>query len=152
MKSGESMNIQTKFHGEQQIEKDEIIKFQTGIPGFLEEKEFVILPIEGSDLYVLQSVQSQHVAFIITNPFLIFPQYEFDLSQEAIEALGIQSKKEVATFVILTVKEPFQETTANLQAPVIINQNKKLGKQLILTNSSYQTRHNIVPQEQGVTK
>jgi flagellar assembly factor FliW len=146
------MNIQTKFHGEQEINTDEIIKFSSGIPGFLEEKEFTILPIEGTDLYVLQSVRSQQVAFIITDPFLIFPQYEFDLRQETIEALGIQSEKEVATFVILTVKEPFQETTANLQAPVIINQNKKLGKQLILTNTSYQTRHKIVSQEQGAAK
>jgi flagellar assembly factor FliW len=146
------MNIQTKFHGEQEINTNEIIKFNTGIPGFLDEKEFIILPIEGTDLYVLQSVRSQQVAFIITDPFLIFPQYEFDLSQEVIEVLEIESEKEVSTFVILTVKDPFQETTANLQAPVIINQNKKLGKQHILTNTSYQTRHKIVSQEQGVTK
>jgi flagellar assembly factor FliW len=146
------MNIQTKFHGKQEINTDEIIKFSSGIPGFLDEKEFIILPIEGTDLYVLQSVRSQQVAFIVTDPFLVFPQYEFDLPQEAIEALEIQSEKEVATFVILTVKEPFQETTANLQAPVIINQNKKLGKQHILTNTSYQTRHKIVTQEQGAAK
>jgi flagellar assembly factor FliW len=146
------MNIQTKFHGEQKINTDQIIKFSSGIPGFLDEKEFIIMPIEGTDLYVLQSVRSQQVAFIITDPFLIFPKYEFDLPQEAIEALEIQSENEVATFVILTVKEPFQETTANLQAPVIINQNKKLGKQMILTNTSYQTRHKIVSQEQGVAK
>jgi flagellar assembly factor FliW len=146
------MNIQTKFHGKQEINKDEIIKFNSGIPGFLDEKEFIILPIEGTDLYVLQSIRSQQVAFIVTDPFLIFPKYEFDLPKEAMEALEIQSENEVATFVILTVKEPFQETTANLQAPVIINQNKKLGKQHILTNTSYQTRHKIVSQEQGVTK
>lgn len=150
MKSGEKMNIQTKFHGKKEMNSKEVIRFQTGIPGFIEEKEFCILPIEGTELFVLQSIHTQNVAFIITDPFSIFPQYEFDLPQESIENLEIESEKDIAIFVILTVKDPFQETTANLQAPVIINQHKKQGKQIILTNTNYQTKHKIqAPQEQG---
>ncbi|MBN8201548.1 flagellar assembly protein FliW [Bacillus sp. NTK034] len=144
------MNIQTKFHGEQEINKEDIIKFPSGIPGFLEEKEFYILPLEGTDLFVLQSVKTPEVAFIVTDPFFLFPQYEFDLPDEAIEKLEIQSDKDVATFAILTVREPFEETTANLQAPLVINQTKKLGKQVILNQAPYQTKHKIMtPQEQG---
>ncbi|USK49567.1 flagellar assembly protein FliW [Bacillus sp. CMF12] len=144
------MNIQTKFHGEQEINKDDIIHFPSGIPGFLDEKEFYILPLEGTDLFVLQSVKTTEVAFIVTDPFVLFPQYEFDLPEEAVEKLEIQSNKEVATFVILTVREPFQETTANLQAPLVINQTKKLGKQVILNQTPSQTKHKIMtPQEQG---
>lgn len=143
------MNIQTKFHGKQEVNKEDIIQFESGIPGFLEEKEFIVLPIEGTDLFVLQSVKTTDVAFIITDPFLIFPQYEFELPQEVLEKLEIQSEKDVATFAILTVREPFQKTTANLQAPLIINQTKKLGKQVILNNPAYQTKHRIMtPQEQ----
>ncbi|WP_394141217.1 flagellar assembly protein FliW [Cytobacillus oceanisediminis] len=144
------MNIQTKFHGEQEVNKEGIIQFVRGIPGFLEEKEFIVLPIEGTDLFVLQSVKTADVAFIITDPFLIFPQYEFELPQEVLGKLEIQSEKDVVTFTILTVREPFQETTANLQAPLILNQRKKLGKQVILNNPAYQTKHSIMtPQEQG---
>jgi flagellar assembly factor FliW len=142
------MNIQTKFHGEQEINEEDIIQFPSGIPGFLEEKEFSILPLEGTDLYVLQSVKKTEVAFIITDPFVLFPKYEFDLPE--VEKLEIESEKDVATFTILTVREPFQETTANLQAPLIINQTKKLGKQVILNNPAYQTKHKILtPPEQG---
>lgn len=144
------MNIETKFHGEQVLKQEVILRFQSGIPGFLEEKEFCILPVEGTDLFVLQSIHTTNVAFIICDPFTIFPGYEFDLPQEVIENLQITSEKDVATFVILTVRDPFQETTANLQAPVIINQNKKLGKQVILANTGYQTQHKLTAlQEQG---
>lgn len=144
------MNIQTKFHSVQEINQDDIINFPSGIPGFLEEKEFYILPLEGTDLFVLQSVKTPEVAFIVTDPFVLFPQYEFDLPGEALEKLEIQSDKDVATFAILTVREPFEETTANLQAPLVINQTKKLGKQVILNQTSYQTKHKIMtPQEQG---
>ncbi|WP_264739633.1 flagellar assembly protein FliW [Cytobacillus firmus] len=144
------MKIQTKFHGEQEINMDDIIQFPSGIPGFLEEKEFFILPLEGTELFVLQSVKVIEVAFIVTDPFLLFPHYEFDLPDEVIEKLEIQSAKDVATFAILTVREPFQDTTANLKAPIIINQLKKLGKQVILNQTPYQTKHKIMtPQEQG---
>ncbi|MBY6052165.1 flagellar assembly protein FliW [Cytobacillus firmus] len=144
------MNIITKFHGEQEIKIEEIIKFPSGIPGFLDEKEFYIIPLEGTDLFVLQSVKTTEVAFIVTDPFVLFPQYEFDLPEEALEKIEIQSNKDVATFAILTIREPFQETTANLQAPLVINQTKKLGKQVILNQTTYQTKHKIMtPQEQG---
>ncbi|MCS0790820.1 flagellar assembly protein FliW [Cytobacillus firmus] len=144
------MNTQTKFHGEQKINKDDIIYFPSGIPGFLDEKEFYILPLEGTDLFVLQSVKTTEVAFIVIDPFDLFPQYEFDLPEEAIEKLEIQSDKDVATFAILTVRDPFEETTVNLQAPLVINQTKKIGKQIILNQTPYQTKHKIMtPQEQG---
>lgn len=144
------MNIQTKFHGEQEINKDDIIYFPSGIPGFLDEKEFYIIPLEGTELFVLQSVKTIEVAFIVTDPFALFPQYEFDLPEEALEKLEIQSDKDVATFAILTVNDPFEETTANLQAPLVINQTKKIGKQIILNQTPYKTKHKIMtPQEQG---
>ena len=144
------MNILTKFHGEQEINRESIITFPSGIPGFLDEKGFYIFPLEGTDLFVLQSVKTTEVAFIVTDPFVLFPQYEFDLPEEALEKLEILSDKDVAAFVILTVREPFQDTTANLQAPLIINQMKKLGKQVILNQTTYQTKHKIMtPQEPG---
>lgn len=137
------MKIQTKFHGEQEIVKEEILHFEAGIPGFLDEKEFYIFPLEDTPLYVLQSIRTKEIAFIITDPFVLFAQYEFDLSQDLVESLNIQSEKEVAVFVILTVKEPFNKTTANLQAPLIINQKNKQGKQFIINNSPYTARHLI---------
>lgn len=138
------MRIQTKFHGEQEIVKEEILHFETGIPGFLDEKEFYIFPLEDTPLYVLQSIRKKEIAFIITDPFPLFTKYEFDLSQDLVESLNIQSEKEVTVFVILTVKEPFNKTTANLQAPIIINQKNKQGKQFIINNSPYTAKHLIM--------
>lgn len=83
------------------------------------------------------------LAFVIVSPFVFFKDYDFNLDESVVEALDITSEKEVAVFVILTVKDPFQQTTANLQAPVIFNVEKKMGKQVILTGTSYETRHII---------
>ena len=37
------MKISTKFHGEIEINDQDIITFQSGIPGFLDEKKFTLL-------------------------------------------------------------------------------------------------------------
>ncbi|TYS63757.1 flagellar assembly protein FliW [Bacillus infantis] len=141
------MNLQTKFHGEVEVNEEQFIHFNTGIPGFIDEKEFCILPIEETPLFVLQSVKSAGTAFILTDPFSFFTEYEFDLPEEVTEALTISSDKDVAVFVILTIQEPFEKTTANLQAPVIINQKEKQGKQVILNGTSYTTKHQLITKE-----
>jgi flagellar assembly factor FliW len=142
------MKIQTKFHGEIEIKEEQVIHFNAGIPGFIDEQEFCILPIEETPLFVLQSVKSAETAFILTDPFSFFMDYEFNLPEEVTEALSISSDKDVAVSVILTVQEPFEKTTANLQAPIIINQKEKQGKQVILNGTSYTTKHLLITKEE----
>lgn len=148
------MNILTKFHGQQEIAAEEIIHFEHGIPGFPNEKEFCIIPLADTPFLVMQSMKTTNVAFIIMDPFQTFPDYEFDLSDEVLEGLNIQQANDIATFVILTIQEPFEKTTANLQAPIILNQKNKKAKQYILNRSPYTTKHLIiqppVQTEQGV--
>lgn len=74
------MIIQTKYHGEVTIKEEQIINFSNGIPGFLDQKQFVILPLsEESPFLVLQSLKNAELGFIVSSPFLFFNQYEFDL-------------------------------------------------------------------------
>ena len=98
---------------------------------------------EGTSFYVLQSTETVDVAFIVMNPFEVVPNYQIKLPDATIDMLDIEQEAEVATFVVLTVKEPFAETTANLQGPIIINSNKRKGKQLLLSDTDYQTKHAI---------
>lgn len=139
------MKFQTKYHGEIEIEQSQIITFPQGIPSFLEEKEFCVLPFsDDTPFYILQSVKTASLAFVIVSPFEFFPNYEVKLPNQAVETLEIEKQEDVTIFVILTVKEPFQNTTANLQGPIVINNKKNFGKQVILSDSSYETRHPLI--------
>lgn len=138
------MKIETKYHGNVHIDENETITFSNGIPGFLEEKKFVILPFgEDTGISVMQSVGYAQVAFVVTNPFIFLKDYDFTIDDQAVEQLELESEKDVNVYVILTVQDSFDKTTANLQAPVVINTKRKLGKQVILTNTNYQTKHSI---------
>ena len=146
------MKIQTKFHGKTEIKAEELYTFESGLPGFLEEKQFGLLPLDGTPFYVLQSVETASVAFIVTNPFEVFPDYEVKLTDETLTALHIESEQDVLIFSILNIRDPFEKTTINLQAPVILNNDKKKGKQFIMNNSDYEVRQLLItpPKEQEV--
>ncbi|KGP91401.1 flagellar assembly protein FliW [Pontibacillus chungwhensis BH030062] len=138
------MNIQTKYFGEVEVNRDDVILFPNGLPGFEQEQEFVVLPIDEAGIYQsLQSIKSEEISLVVVNPYVFFKAYEFFLDDKTLEALRIESPSEVAVFSVLTLREPFSDTTANLQAPIIVNTRNQKGKQLILTNTPYMTRHLI---------
>ncbi|MBS2970672.1 flagellar assembly protein FliW [Metabacillus sp. KIGAM252] len=137
--------LNTKYHGEVEVDDSQILKFAAGIPGFASEKEFVILPLEeGSPFLILQSATTAELAFVVTSPFLFFKDYEFDLDQNIVEALKIEDVNQIQIMVILTVQDPFEQSTANLQGPIIVNEQTKQAKQVILNHPSYKTKHSIV--------
>lgn len=141
------MKIATKYHGEIDIQAADIIRFEQGVPGFFDEKQFVLLPLDDTPFVILQSVQTPALGFVMIEPFSYFPTYEIELDDATCEQLSLKAEKDVAVYVILTVAEPFDDTTANLQAPVVINVRERLGKQVILTNTLYKTKHRLFPEK-----
>jgi flagellar assembly factor FliW len=139
------MKIKTKYHGMIEVEETEFIHFEHGIPGFIEEKDFILLPMDvESPFFIMQSKQTPELGFVVTNPFHFFKDYEFDLLEHDKESLEIKNETDIQLFTILSVKEPFSETTANLKAPIVINISSKLAKQVILNDTSYSARHKII--------
>jgi flagellar assembly factor FliW len=138
------MKISTSYHGDIEIDNQQTLTFNQGIPGFLEETEFVILPLPEAEAFqVLQSIQTKEIAFIITDPFQFFLDYDFQLEPQEIEKLQLQQVEDAAVYVLLTMSNSVEKITANLQAPVIINTKKQLAKQVILMNTAYETKHRL---------
>ncbi|MBW8582743.1 MULTISPECIES: flagellar assembly protein FliW [Bacillus] len=138
------MIIKTKYHGEIRIDEGQIISFENGLPGFNDETQFVVLPLsEDSPFLALQSVKQEHIAFIVASPFIFFKGYEFDIDHATLELLHIEDIEEVEVMAILTLEEPFENTTANLKAPIIVNKKEMKAKQIILHDASYETKHLI---------
>ncbi|WP_335871564.1 flagellar assembly protein FliW [Bacillus sp. 2205SS5-2] len=145
------MKIQTQYHGETVIDSTQILMFGNGLPGFPEQTQFILLPLPDNDVFfVLQSCNISSVAFIVTNPFQFFSDYDFKLDDSIVEKLDIQSEADVIVYTILTVQEPFSKSTANLQAPLIINRQTNKAKQVILNDTTYQTKHALFNEQASV--
>lgn len=138
------MIIQTKYLGETEITNDKIIKFESGLPGFEVERQFVLLDIAENVIFqILQSVKTPELAFFVVNPYLLFNDYSIQLNEHAIETLKIKDEQDVAVLTVMTVTEPFSDSTVNLKAPLVINLANKCGKQYILNDDEYSMRAKI---------
>lgn len=139
------MDIETKFLGTVEINEQDILTFETGLPGFPNACKFVLLPLDADlPLVVLQSVEHQELGFVLAYPFAFKKDYEFEIDEDVKEDLQIEKEDDIVPYTILTLKETFQESTMNLLAPVVINTVKKLGKQIVLQDSaSYPLRYPI---------
>ena len=142
------MKVKSKFYGEVDVTMEQVINFPTGLPGFEAEKEFVYLKQDESVFGCLQSCHQQEIAFIALSPFVICPDYDFEIAQEKQEALGITKLEEVLVLAIVTIPpgKP-EEATVNLQAPIIINRSTRKGMQIILNESGYPLRCKVWAKE-----
>lgn len=145
------MKIETRDLGVVEIKKEDIITFSQGIPGFINQKEFVILKLDkDSPFFILQSVSEPELAFITLNPWNIIKDYEFEIKEGTEKQLKIESQEEILALVIGTIREKLENMTVNLAAPLIINIKARLGKQVILENSKYPVRFKVFRQDKQV--
>lgn len=122
-----------------------IINFAHGIPGFEEYIQFRFIEIEGDiPMKLMQSVEESNISFLIASPFFFYSEYEFDLSESAEQELEIVTESDVEVWSIVTVPADPSQATINLQAPLVINRNKQVGKQIILHDSEYNSRTPLV--------
>ena len=141
--------IHTVRFGGFEVEEKSIVHFAQGIPAFEDEHEFVLIPYDAESPYLfLQSCQTPDLAFLMTSPYLFFKDYEFEIDDATEKKLGLQSPEDVAVYVLLTIPGgSIKDMTANLMAPVIINQNTLDAVQLVLEKSPYQTKHRLFQQD-----
>ena len=140
------MIIQTKYFGDVDISESKIIQFPKGIPGFIDEQQFVILDMPTQQIFqVLQSVHTSELAFIVTNPYHFYKDYVIQLDDSLQKTLKIENEKDVTVFSIVTLKQPFSTSTLNLRAPIIVNVEEKLAKQYILDR--YETKAPMTSKE-----
>ncbi len=137
------MKLQTKYFGEIEYEADDILSFPNGLYGFDNEREFLLIPFEGSEcsLLCLQSRKTSALAFILMDPFALQPDYTPVLQRAELSALGVRDSGDLCYYVMCVVKRPIGESTVNLRCPVAINPATRVCAQIILDREEYHMRH-----------
>lgn len=135
--------IQTSRFGEIQIDKSLLFDFVSPIIGYSDEKYFVLIDYRADSPFKwLQSVQDKELAFPVTlcNYFNI--DYQFELSDEDAQTLGIESADEILALNIVTIPQINPRgATINLLAPIVINTTNNKAMQVILKDGKYKVRH-----------
>ncbi|MGG0937251.1 flagellar assembly protein FliW [Brevibacillus centrosporus] len=125
---------------EQQVEIGKLF-FEEGIPGFGHLQFFHLLQKEeGSPFFSLQSLEEEGVSFLVVDPFFFFSDYEFSLPVQAKASLHIEAEDTAVMVVNIVTIRGENNITVNLKAPIVINQNNRMAKQVILNEENFEVR------------
>ncbi|GBG57943.1 flagellar assembly factor FliW [Sporomusaceae bacterium FL31] len=140
------MIIQSTRLGSLEVKPEDIIQFPNGLPGFIDEKEFILIPCETKAFAFLQSLTEANLTFLVVDPFSFFSDYEFTLDDQVLAVLDLSEQSPPQILNIVTVPEKAEDMTANLLAPIIYNPVKRLAQQIILEKVPYTIRQRLFPQ------
>ena len=138
------MKVATKAYGQIEINEQQRITFPHGLFGFDSFKDYVLLDSERPPFYWLQSMDVEQIAFVLINPFLFRPDYEMNIDNEDLLSVGISDPGKALIFSIVTIPSDGSPLTANLQGPLVINKDSRVGMQAVLTDSRWKTKHDII--------
>jgi flagellar assembly factor FliW len=103
----------------------------------------VIFEAEKRPFYWLQSVDKENIAFILIDPFIFRPDYEVNINNDELKDIGILGPEKALILAVVTISAGGL-MTANLQGPLIINQDNHQGKQAILADPRWKIKHDIM--------
>lgn len=139
------IQVKTTRFGEIEVRESDVIELPSGLIGFPELTKYVLLDHDKESPFKwLQSLQDGGIAFVLINPLLFNPDYTVEVSEAEVSDLKLSSEEDAVISVIVTMPSNPQNMTANLKAPLVFNLKNRRGKQLILNNPAYTTRHNVM--------
>jgi flagellar assembly factor FliW len=121
--------------------------FSSGLLGFGACRHYKLQRFktgDGSDspFFMLQAVD-QDLMFPLIHPASINLDYRYPITPELLTTLAATSAEELVPLLIVTVRERIEEITVNLKGPIILNQTKGLGLQLVI--EQYELHHPLLP-------
>ena len=144
------MEIQTTRFGSVEIEAEDVLNFQSGIVGLEDCCEWVLLADAQNDaLGWLQSTHRAEVAFAVVSPRRFVPDYQMRVSRSELAPLALANVKDAKVLVIVGKNE--RAITLNLKAPLVINLEQRLGRQVV-TNGDNPVQYELCETQPALRK
>jgi len=140
------MKFETSRFGTVEIDENSIITFTQGMPGFPDEKRYVLLPHRNdSPFYWLQSIDNPDIAFVTINPFTVNQEYSYEIPDDVQDELDIRNAASVQTLVLVTIRNDDENpsVTANMLGPVVINSENMKARQVVLDPNLYDVQYRL---------
>jgi flagellar assembly factor FliW len=127
------MHIGTRHFGTVEIEVDDILLFPQGVIAFEDCRHWVLLAdAENPALAWLQSVSREEVALPVVSPRRFAPGYSVHVARGQLVPLEFSQFDQA--YVLSVISQSDGDLTLNLKAPLIINLDRRLGRQVITSD------------------
>ena len=143
MEPGTMMKVESRRFGQIELPDDSVLEFTRPILGFPGLDKYALFKEDPeAPLFWLQSLQDPGVSFLLVDPTSVA---EYVVESKEIDSAGLDLKgpSEALVLAIVTLKNPWKESTANLRAPVVVNTRTRKAAQVVLHEDRYDTKESI---------
>lgn len=135
------MKVSTTRFGELEVNTKDIIKFEEGILGFENLKDFFVVdPGDQTLILWLQSTDDGSTAFPIIEPKIFKDDYSISLLPAELNSLKLENLSNASVYTILTIPSDVTQMSANLKAPIIINNDSHKARQIVLQDNKLEVK------------
>jgi flagellar assembly factor FliW len=144
------MKLDTTRFGLVEMEPDDLIHFPSGLTGIEHARHWVLLAdAENEALGWLQSTSQPELALAVVSPRRFVPDYQVRVSRGELVPLELTDVREAQ--VLAVVGKNDRGVTMNLKAPIVINLDRRLGRQVI-TNGDLPLQYPLSPEPMPLRK
>ncbi len=137
------MIIQTSRFGELEVDEARLLVFGDGLLGFPDQRQYALVQTgQGSGFYWLQAVEEPDLAFVVCDPRLFVADYQVPVKLEELQGIELTEPEKAQVFVIVNKVNGL--LTGNFQGPLVVNVDNRRGRQLVLSDKRYSTRHPLM--------
>ena len=147
--SSTPISVPSQALGAIEVRPDDLITACEPLSGFPDCFSYALIEhtrgggASAGSVFWLQAVERPFQAFVVTDPWGVYPEYAPEISDADAAQLCLDGFADARFFAILTVPRNPSEITINLRAPVVVNVARRLAKQVVVLNDEYHTRHPV---------
>jgi len=146
----EKIVVESTRFGRLEVDTDRVIRLLGGLLGFPNSQRFVMLDHDKESPFKwLQSLDEGELAVPICDPLVFFPDFHIIIKRDELATLRVKRADELVILVVLNLRTDPAEMTANLQGPIIVHAERLIGRQVVLKESPYSTKHYLFPELRG---
>jgi flagellar assembly factor FliW len=126
------MKWKNRQFGDLEFTDELVLTFPEGIIGFEECRRFILINDEDSQPFRwLVSIEDENLSFPLLNPQLVLPGYN----------AGKWQSGGSTVLVVASLGKEIEDATVNLRSPIVIANNERTARQIILEEESYDFQH-----------
>jgi flagellar assembly factor FliW len=144
-------SVETKYFATLSYAAESVFNFPEGLPGFEEQKDFVLIDLpDSAPLVYLQSLTRVGLCFLAFPIQVVDRNYQLAIAPEDLEELALDPHSqpvqghEALVLALISLHDGLV-ATANLMAPIALNLRTRRGLQAIRRDTLYSHQHPIAP-------
>jgi flagellar assembly factor FliW len=123
-----------------EVRENTVLTFPDGLIGLPGTTYALIAQTENTPFYWLHSCEYADLAVPVTQPWLFFSGYEVEISDDEADRIGIAETNQAEIFCVVRATSEIESFTINLAGPVIVNNDTRVGRQIINGATGYSVR------------